>query len=487
MALKVVKQLAVTEDLALGLGTVEQIRDIGSGPETIVYNLINAGVIPTLDGYIQGDLDNRYTKEEANGNFAALSGHTDVIFKVADPVEDDDATTKLYVDQELTTKIASYAKITDVLTKTNIISYTPTTDYHPVTKKYIDDVMAAIGAGDMSKAIYDSQDNGIVNEARLLGGIDAENTMQYKGAVTDCDTVITEGMWDGLDITNAPAAGKAVLQVHKGTTQGIVQQSIHTLSDGKFHTRFYEGSTWTAWVTPQSGIYIVDDLNGDDSEDAALSANQGKVLAENITALSTSSTNVPVGGIIMYDGLESNIPIAWHLCNGNNGTPDLRDKFVRCAYDGDAVGDTGGSDNAPLRAHTHTGPSHTHTGPSHTHTGPSHYHSIAHNHASYTTSSNGAHTHNLEMKLHSTVGDNLHSPSSTGSAGGGYLTTDGAHTHTFDVPYFTGNSGNAGTGATGSSGTGTTSSSGTGDTGSASYGGDNKPAYYSLAYIKRIA
>lgn len=35
----------------------------------------------------------------------------------------------------------------DVLTKTNTTSYTPTDDYHPATKKYVDDTVAAAGTG----------------------------------------------------------------------------------------------------------------------------------------------------------------------------------------------------------------------------------------------------------------------------------------------------------------------------------------------------
>lgn len=37
---------------------------------------------------------------------------------------------------------------------------------------------------------------------------------------------------------------------------------------------------------------------------------------------------VPVGGIIMWSGAISSIPSGWALCNGQNGTPDLRDKFI---------------------------------------------------------------------------------------------------------------------------------------------------------------
>jgi len=37
---------------------------------------------------------------------------------------------------------------------------------------------------------------------------------------------------------------------------------------------------------------------------------------------------VPVGGIIMWSGSVATIPTGWALCNGQNGTPDLRDRFI---------------------------------------------------------------------------------------------------------------------------------------------------------------
>ena len=40
----------------------------------------------------------------------------------------------------------------------------------------------------------------------------------------------------------------------------------------------------------------------------------------------------PSGGIIIWSGSVSNIPSGWVLCDGNNSTPDLRNKFVVGAY-----------------------------------------------------------------------------------------------------------------------------------------------------------
>jgi microcystin-dependent protein len=37
---------------------------------------------------------------------------------------------------------------------------------------------------------------------------------------------------------------------------------------------------------------------------------------------------IPIGGIIMWSGTIANIPTGWALCNGSNGTPDLRSRFI---------------------------------------------------------------------------------------------------------------------------------------------------------------
>ena len=49
------------------------------------------------------------------------------------------------------------------------------------------------------------------------------------------------------------------------------------------------------------------------------------------------------GMIMLWSGSTSSVPSGWALCNGSNGTPDLRNRFVvgaGCTY---AVNATGGS------------------------------------------------------------------------------------------------------------------------------------------------
>ena len=85
---------------------------------------------------------------------------------------------------------------------------------------------------------------------------------------------------------------------------------------------------------------------------------------------------VPTGVITMWYGTIATIPTGWYLCNGSNGTPDLRDKFIVGAYSDEtslaktnitgALTQTGGSKDSVNVSHTHTATS-TVSDPGHTH------------------------------------------------------------------------------------------------------------------------
>lgn len=71
------------------------------------------------------------------------------------------------------------------------------------------------------------------------------------------------------------------------------------------------------------------------------------------------SNPIPSGGIIMWSGTE--IPDGWALCNGENGTPDLRGRFVLGSSDTYKIGDVGGEETHSLTIPEM--PSHNHTHP----------------------------------------------------------------------------------------------------------------------------
>ena len=69
----------------------------------------------------------------------------------------------------------------------------------------------------------------------------------------------------------------------------------------------------------------------------------------NVIRTSVSLDNsVPVGSILPYNGDLDDIPENWALCDGKNGTPDLRDRFITGAGKAYALGNTGGENNIIL-------------------------------------------------------------------------------------------------------------------------------------------
>lgn len=98
----------------------------------------------------------------------------------------------------------------------------------------------------------------------------------------------------------------------------------------------------------------------------------GNVLTSNGSAWVSQAAGsaFTTGMIILWSGSIITIPVGWALCDGNNGTPDLQDRFVVGAGSTYAVGGTGGSPNAIVVSHTHTATSIV-TDPGHDHTNTS--------------------------------------------------------------------------------------------------------------------
>jgi len=61
------------------------------------------------------------------------------------------------------------------------------------------------------------------------------------------------------------------------------------------------------------------------------------------------------GMIVMWSGAIATIPAGYALCNGANGTPDLRNRFVMGAGSTYTPGAKGGTPNSTLVAHNHGG------------------------------------------------------------------------------------------------------------------------------------
>lgn len=158
----------------------------------------------------------------------------------------------------------------------------------------------------------------------------------------------------------------------------------------------------------------------------------GQVLTldSGIPAWKAAGGAIPSGLIAIFHGLLANIPSGWVLCDGNNGTPNLIDKFVKgVATAATNPGTTGGSSEVTLTENQI----------------PSHQHSIA---------ASGDHTHPIkggyDMNDDGQYGFAV-TPGSTFATGSG-----GDHSHG-------GNTGNKGGGLA----------------------HENKPPYYEVAFIMK--
>ena len=66
-------------------------------------------------------------------------------------------------------------------------------------------------------------------------------------------------------------------------------------------------------------------------------------IASQLTTDILAATQLPRGIITMWSGATNAVPSGWALCDGKNGTPNLKDRFIVGAGQSYAVGNVGGS------------------------------------------------------------------------------------------------------------------------------------------------
>jgi microcystin-dependent protein len=191
----------------------------------------------------------------------------------------------------------------------------------------------------------------------------------------------------------------------------------------------------------------------------------GTKINANLDAIDAAlSSTIPTGGIIMWSGSIASVPSGWLLCDGTNGTPDLRDRFVVGAGSTYAVNATGGVNTvtlaeAQIPAHTHSFSATTGDAGGHSHSG------------STSTDGEHSHTYSVWFQASNSGGSRAAVRSEVLSGLDQYPTAPaGAHSHTFTTSTAADHTHTV-SGFTGSVG------------GTAAH--ENRPPYLALAYIMR--
>ena len=254
----------------------------------------------------------------------------------------------------------------------------------------------------------------------------ARNLILGSGCQIEKVYIVNNGCADAITIKNTTGTGIAV---PAGKTMYVFNNGTNVVDAITHLTSLTLG---TALAPAQGGTGLTSP------------GTSGNVLVSNGSAW-TSGSGFPTGGIILWSGTIATIPSGWNLCDGTNGTPDLRNKFV-IAADADSGGaakttvtgsatQSGGTKDAIVVSHDHT--------------------------YSGTTAAAGTHSHTISLSNQSsqngTVSGGGTVPASSSSTG--TTSTEPNHTHTFS---------------------GTTASAGSSGT------NQNLPPYYALAYIMKL-
>lgn len=270
---------------------------------------------------------------------------------------------------------------------------TPNDDQDASTKKYVDDWIEEITDNGLLDDLYINRDGDTVTGEITFDTTEGSKiTFEY----SDSTLVIGEG--------DSTSAGSDITKDGSMLISADGDASIH-FTDGNKFTITRGGDNRDGGFTDMLTVDS-DGLINTRSSYAKLSLSPESIVNKEIL-----DDTLPPGIIIMWSGSLSSLPSTWSLCDGDNETPDLRDRFILGASGSSDIGDTGGEEEVKLKGdelpgtvspgstnsageHSHSG--NTSTSGAHNHDDPGTSTDGSHSH-SYDTSSNGSHTHDLEQ------------------------------------------------------------------------------------------
>ena len=275
-------------------------------------------------------------------------------------------------------------------------------------------------------------------------------------------------------VTGGSATGLTNFSATTGQATNFSSDNISVTGGSATGLTAYSGTTGQATNFSSSNILVsggnVSGVTGTNntftSANLVNSIATTKTASDSTTAVATTAfvhAVLPTGMIVMWNSTAASIPTGWQLCNGSNGTPDLRGQFVVGAGGSYTPGDTGGASSVTLSANAM----------------PIHTHELT---GSLTTGSAGSHTHTLTDPGHS------HTESFFSASGGGYGLI--AATNNYDASKQTSTSTTGITIASALDHTHSLTLSGNTQSAGGASGStqphENRPPYYALCYIQKM-
>ena len=270
-----------------------------------------------------------------------------------------------------------------------------------------------IGAG---STIYNSGAaifTGIITapSAVFTGNVSIAGTLTYEdvtsidsiGIITARSDIRANGNIVGDNATNVSGINNVTATAFYGNGANLTGIDATKIITGNTQVQTIDtGSNGHVKVITEGGERLRISNGGQIGLSGANYGSSGQVLTSQgsgSAAAWTTVIGVPSGIIAVWSGSEGSIPSGWYLCNGSNGTPDLRNRFIVGAGSGSnySVGNTGGSDTVTLS--TSQIPAHSHTTNNHSHNAsvsdPGHGHSVS--------VSDPGHSHNTVSYTHLTL------------------------------------------------------------------------------------
>lgn len=176
----------------------------------------------------------------------------------------DASVTKQNVEAVLTGDITSHNHDSRYISKSNTSTYTPTADYHPATKKYVDDTVAAV---DVTEQISGKADKTYV-DSKLDTKVDKVSGKQLStNDYTNEDKTKLAGIAAGAEVNvnadwNAESGDARILNKPTIITEEQVDQKINTAIGSVYRVK---GSVANYEALPKDNVTIGDVYNLEDT------------------------------------------------------------------------------------------------------------------------------------------------------------------------------------------------------------------------------